>query len=264
MHKWINRTLALAAFAFALPLQAAERLVVVSSDIAEIVVALGAAGEVVGRDRSSRMPELAHAGEIGFVRSLSAETIARARPTLVLGSAAAQPPGIWRQLQSLGLRAEEVSLAEDGSDFAQAIQRVGTLVGKPAAAAALARDWQTKMAAQPPSARRYLISYDGTMVAGSGTPADTLIRAAGGVNAAGQIKGYKTLSREAWRTLAPDVIILAAHNTPVHGGATVFARRPEIAATAAGKTGKVVELSARDAMMVTLDSPAVVKRLRRL
>lgn len=264
MRKNILSLCMLAACTLATPLWAAERLVVVSSDIAEIVVALGAAGEVVGRDRSSRMPELAHAGEIGFVRSLSAETIARARPTLVLGSAAAQPPGIWQQLQNLGVRAEKVSLAEDGRDFAQAIQRVGTLLGKPAAADALARNWQAKMAPRPANGRRFLVSYDGTMVAGSGTPADTLIRAAGGVNAAGQIKGYKTLSREAWRTLAPDVIVLTAHNTPVHGGAAVFARRPEIAATPAGKAGKVVELSARDAMMVTLDSPAVVTRLRRL
>ncbi|MGL6071289.1 heme/hemin ABC transporter substrate-binding protein [Craterilacuibacter sp.] len=264
MHKRMLPVLALAALPLSAPLFASERVVVVTSDVAEIVVALDASDKVIGRDRSSRMPELAHAGEVGFVRALSAETIARTRPTLVLGSAAAQPPGIWQQLRSLGLRAEEVSLAEDGSDFAAAIRRVGTLLGKPAAADTLARNWQAKMAPQPANGRRYLISYDGSMVAGSGTPADTLIRAAGGINAAAQIKGYKTLSREAWRTLAPDVIVLAAHNAPVHGGAAAFTRRPEVAATPAGKAGKVIELSARDAMMVTLDSPAVALKLRRL
>ena len=264
MRKRMLPVFVLTALSLSAPLFAAERLVVVSSDVAEIVVALGASGTVVGRDRSSRMPELAHASEIGFVRALSAETIARARPTLVLGSAAAQPPGVWQQLRTIGLRAEEVSLAEDGSDFAAAIRRVGSLLGKPAAAEMLARSWQRKMVPRPANGRRYLISYDGTMVAGSGTPSDTLIRAAGGVNAAAQIKGYKTLSREAWRTLAPDVIVLAAHNTAVHGGAAAFSRRPEVATTPAGKAGKVIELSTRDAMMVTLDSPTVVEQLRRL
>lgn len=243
---------------------AAERIAVLTSDVAEIVVALGASGEVVARDRASRMRELAHASEIGFMRSLSAETIATTRPTLAIGSSAAQPPTLWPQLRAVGVRAEQVSLAEDGSDFAQAIRRVGTLIDKRAAADALSRDWQAKMAPRKPTARRYLVSYDGAMVAGRGTPADTLIAAAGGVNAAAGIQGYKVLSREAWRTLAPDVIVLAAHNTPVHGGAAQFAKRPEIAVTAAGRSGKVVEMSARDSMMVTLDSPAVVDRLRRL
>lgn len=109
----------------ALPGHAAERLVVVTPDIAEIVVALGAAGDVVGRDRSSKEPQLAHAQVVGFSRALNAETIAGLKPTLVLGSAAAQPPTLWPQLKQLKLRAEEVSAREDGRDFADAIRQGG-------------------------------------------------------------------------------------------------------------------------------------------
>ncbi|MCG9053025.1 ABC transporter substrate-binding protein [Laribacter hongkongensis] len=256
--------LGLLALTLAAPLWAAERVVVVTSDVSDIVVALGAAGEVVGRDRSSRAPELAHAPEIGFSRSLSAETIARRQPTLVLGSAAAQPPTVWEQLERLRVRAVEVSVREDGSDFGSAIRKVGELVGRPAAAEALARDWQTRMAPRPATGKRYLVSYDGTLVSGAGTPADTLIRAAGGINAAAGLNGNKPLSREAWQALRPDVIILASHNAAVHGGAKAFARRPDIQATPAGRNGRVIEMTARDAMMVGLHSPAVVETLREL
>jgi hypothetical protein len=102
--------------------QAPARIVVLTSDVSDMVIALGAAAQVVGRDRSSRQPELAHAAEIGVSRALSVEPIAPLKPTLVLGSSQAQPPGIWRQLHALGLDARQVSAREDGRDFADAVR----------------------------------------------------------------------------------------------------------------------------------------------
>ncbi|WP_434632915.1 heme/hemin ABC transporter substrate-binding protein [Chromobacterium sp. CV08] len=247
----------------ALPLtaSAAERLVVVTPDIAEIVVALGAAGEVVGRDRSSREPELAHAQVVGFSRALNAETIARLKPTLVLGSAAAQPTTLWPQLKRLKLRAEEVGAREDGRDFAEAIRRIGGLLGRDAAAAKLAGDWQRGMQPRPARAVRYLVSYDGSLVAGRDTASDTLIRAAGGVNAAAGLSGFKPLGRDAWQALKPDVIILGSHTSAVYGGKEAFSRRPEIAATPAGKQGRVYQLPPQQGMLIGLGSPAVVEQM---
>ncbi|MGC0154871.1 heme/hemin ABC transporter substrate-binding protein [Chromobacterium vaccinii] len=247
----------------ALPLaaSAAERLVVVTPDIAEIVVALGAAGEVVGRDRSSREPELAHAQVVGFSRALNAEAIAKLKPTLVLGSAAAQPPTLWPQLKQLRLRAEEVSAREDGRDFAEAIRKIGGLLGRDAAAAKLAGDWQRGMQPRPARAVRYLVSYDGSLVAGRDTAPDTLIRAAGGVNAAAGLSGFKPLGRDAWQALKPDVIILGSHTSAVYGGKEAFTRRPEIAATPAGKQGRVYQLPPQQGMLIGLGSPAVVEQM---
>ncbi|AUH49666.1 ABC transporter substrate-binding protein [Chromobacterium sp. ATCC 53434] len=247
----------------ALPLaaSAAERLVVVTPDIAEIVVALGAAGEVVGRDRSSREPELAHAQVVGFSRALNAEAIAKLKPTLVLGSAAAQPPTLWPQLKQLRLRAEEVSAREDGRDFAEAIRKIGGLLGRDAAAAKLAGDWQRGMQPRPTRAVRYLVSYDGSLVAGRDTAPDTLIRAAGGVNAAAGLSGFKPLGRDAWQALKPDVIILGSHTSAVYGGKEAFTRRPEIAATPAGKQGRVYQLPPQQGMLIGLGSPAVVEQM---
>ena len=42
---------------------------------------------------------------IGFLRALNAETIAGVKPTLVIGSNAAQPPAIWDQLKRLKINA---------------------------------------------------------------------------------------------------------------------------------------------------------------
>ncbi len=245
----------------ALPAWAAERVVVVTPDIASIVVALGAAGDVVGRDRSSREPELAAAQVVGFSRALNAETIARLKPSLVLGSAAAQPVNLWDRLRKLNLRAEEVSAREDGTDFADAIRKVGALLGRAAAAETLAARWQDAMRARPARQVRYLVSYDGTLAAGRDTASDTLIRAAGGVNAAAGLSGFKPLNRDAWIALQPDVIILGSHTAAAYGGKEAFARRPEVAATPAGKQGRIYLLPPQQAMLVGLDSPAVVDRM---
>lgn len=113
-------------------------------DIADIVVALDAGKEVVGRDRSSKSPALAQAQVVGFSRALNAETIARLKPTLVLGSAEAQPPTVWTQLRQLQVRAEEVTRREDGADFADAIRKVGQLLGRDANAQQLASRWQLR------------------------------------------------------------------------------------------------------------------------
>lgn len=265
MAKLPSRGLAMLALLLASALcQASERIVVLTSDVADIVVALGAAPQVVGRDRSSRHPALAHAREIGFARALNAEPIVPLKPTLVLGSEQAQPPGIWKQLDTLGIPARQVASHEDGRDFAQAIVRIGQWLGRDADARQLARRWQDGMATRPASGKRYLISYDGRMVAGRGTAADTLIRAAGGINAAGQVDGIKPLNREAWQQARPDVVIVASHNRAVYGSVDALKARPELAGSPAVRQGKVVEMRAHQVFMITLDSPEIIRQLQAL
>lgn len=246
------------------PVAGAGRVVVLTPDVADIVVAIGAARDVVGRDRSTTLPALQAAQEIGFFRNLNAETIARLKPTLVLGSATAHPASIWRQLDGLQIRTAEVSSREDGRDFATAIRRIGQLLGRVEQADRLAHDWQAGMRERPATGTRYAISYDGRLVAGRHTAADTLIRAAGGINAAAGLSGTKVLSRDAWQSLKPDVIILCTHTAAVHGGVDAFRQRPEIAATPAGRDGRIHLLPASDAMMISIRSPDVVQRLRGL
>ncbi|WP_406850347.1 heme/hemin ABC transporter substrate-binding protein [Chromobacterium phragmitis] len=258
LKSWIP-SLLLAALPLAAP--AAERVVVLTPDIAEIVVALGAGGEVIGRDRDSKQPELARAQVVGFSRALSAETIAGLKPTLVLGSAAAKPAALWPQLARLKLRAEEVSAREDGRDFADAIRKVGALLGRDAAAGKLADDWQRKMLARPARAVRYLVSYDGSLVAGRRVDAAGGADQGVGRGVAAGLSGFKPLNRDAWQALKPDVIILGSHTAAAYGGKDAFSRRPEVAATPAGKQGRIYQLPPQQGMLIGLGSPAVVERM---
>ncbi|QEI06879.1 ABC transporter substrate-binding protein [Pigmentiphaga aceris] len=257
----------LLALACLQPALAAERLVVLSSDIAEIAVALGKASEVVGRDRASKAPELAAATDIGSSRSLSAEPVMRLKPTLVIGTELAQPPAIYQQLETLGVKTAKLGAKADGSDYAQVIRAMGKLVNAQANAEKLATDWEASMrqAGMPPVAGkppRVLITYDGKVVGGRNTASDTLIRAAGGVNAADSIDGYKPLNPEAVAGLAPDIVLIGEHNRAVYGSLDQFRARPDIAATPAGKQGKVFEIVVQKYFTVNLHSPAVVQELR--
>ncbi len=269
MHKaHRSRTLLAAALlataACVTPASAAERLVVLSSDVAEIVTALGRAQDVVGRDRASRQPELAHATDIGSSRSLSAEPIARLSPTLVLGTPLAQPPGIYKQLEKLGLRTVLLTDSVDGSTYGKVVRDTARLLGATAEGEKLAAQWEAGMKPRAPRGdrpTRVLITYEGKTVAGRNTPSDLLIRSAGGVNAAAEVDGNKPLNPEAIAALAPDVILVGEHNRAVYGGLPAFKARPDIAATPAGKQGRVFEVVVQDYFTVNLDSPRIVDAL---
>lgn len=257
-------SLALLCLTLALPASAAERLVALTPDVAEIVLALGAAGELVGRDAMSTEPALAKVPEIGLSRALSAEPVAAVKPTLVLGSAMAQPPSIYSKLRRLGLRAELVAQRPDGRDFADGVRKVGQLLGKGQEAAGIASRWEAAMRPQPATGKRYLLSYDGRYVAGRNTAGDTLIRAAGGINAAADVDGMKPLTREGWLKLQPDVVIVADHNRALYGSPAQLAARPELRSSPAARAGRVQAWPANRFMRMGMDSPQAVMMLRAL
>ena len=110
-----------------------------------------------------------------------------------------------------------------------------------------------------------MFTYDGQIVAGKNTVADTLIRLAGGVNAAANIDGMKPIARETWATLKPDVVVIAQHSLPMVGGSVAaFKQRPEMAASAAARNNKVVSMTAGEAFSLDLNSPKVVDKLHAL
>lgn len=244
--------------------QAAERIVALSPDVAELVLALQAQGQLVGRDSLARQPALAQVPVIGSSRTLTAAPILALRPTLVLGSDQAQPPAIFDQLQRLGLRVERMAHSEQPQAFAAGIVQLGTLLGRRHEATQLAQRWQQALQPASSNGKRYLLSYDGRMVAGSGTAGDALIRAAGGINAAAAVQGMLPMTAEAWLRAAPDVVIVAEHNAPVYGGLAALQRRPELAGSPAVRQQRVYAWPARDFLRLGVDSPAVVQRLRQL
>lgn len=242
----------------------AQRIVVMTPDVADIVVALGALDEIVGRDQTVQNPALKSKPGIGIHRQLTVEPIIAAKPDVAIGSWMAQPATIFANLKKAGVNAVNVAPDDNIAAYPQSIRAVGKLINKTAQADALAGKWQADMKQQPQNGKRYLFSYDGRIVAGKNTAADEIIKRAGGINAAAAIDGMKPLNREAWIAAKPDVIIIADHHEKLIGGVKQFAARPEIAGSNAAKSGKIYLWQANDMFRYGLDTPQVVKKLNGL
>ena len=240
--------------------QAYERIVALSPDVADVVIALGATNKLVGKDATNTNPALKNVPEVGMHRNITAESVLAVKPDLVLGSYMVQPASVYQRLTGLKVKAVNVAPKEDINTFASSIKTIGSYVGKKSQGATLANNWSKAMSPMPKTGKRYLLSYDGRIVAGKGTVGDELIRRAGGINAA-NVSGLKPMSREGWLAAKPDVIIIADHNQAVVGGVNKFSQRPEIAASAAGKNGGVHFWSADDFLRYGLNSPQVLKKL---
>ena len=256
------------AFGTLLPLtclsaQAYERVVVLTPDVADIVVALGSANKVVGKDQFNTSPRLAKAASVGNHRHITAEPIMALKPDLVLGSYMAQPTSIYQRLNRLNVKAVNVAPKEDITSYTNSIRQIGSYLERSTQANRLATNWSQKMAPKPATKTRYLLSYDGRIVAGAGTVGDELIKRAGGINAA-NVSGLKPLSREGWMAAKPDVIIIADHNKPVIGSIASFRQRPEVANSPAAKNNHIYFWDADEFLRYGLASPQVVDKLHKL
>lgn len=241
-----------------------QRIIAMSPDVTDILVALGAANQIVGRDQTTTNPAVQHIRSIGIFRQLSVEPIVALRPTLAIGSWMVQPPGIYANLNRLGIKAVNVAPDNDINAYPASVRQVGQLTGKSREADVLAARWQAGMGQLPNTGKRYLLSYDGRLVAGRNTAADELIRRAGGINAAANIDGIKPLSREAWIAAKPDVIIISEHNRNIIGSVQQFAARPEVASSPAAKNRNIHLWPANDFFRYGLDTPQVLRRLHNL
>ena len=256
-------TIATIIGAFAVPslsAQAYERVVAMSPDVADVVVALGATNKLVGKDATNNNPALKNVPAVGMHRNITAESVLAVKPDLVLGSYMVQPVSIYQRLNGLNVKAVNVAPKEEVNTFANSIKTIGSYVDKKSAGSQLAKRWNAGMSPMAKTGKRYLLSYDGRIVAGKGTVGDELIRRAGGINAA-NVSGLKPMSREGWLAAKPDVIIIADHNQEVVGGVSKFSKRQEIAASAAGKNGGVHFWPADDFLRYGLNSPQVLKKL---
>lgn len=242
----------------------AQRIVILTPDVAEIVAKLGSSSEVVGIHDFNKNAAYKNTPSIGFFRNFSIEPIMAKKPELVMGSWMAKPDGIYAQIAKTGIRVENVNKVETLQDYQNSITTIGTLLKKDSAARELRAKFTQSMSNMPSNGKRYLLSYDGRYVAGKNTVGDVLIRMAGGINAASNIEGLKPLSREAWLAAKPDVIILAKHNENSIGGLKTISARPEIASSNAVKNKKVQFWDADDFMRYSLITPNVIRRLNQM
>jgi iron complex transport system substrate-binding protein len=199
----------------------AARIVSLAPSNTEILFAIGAGPQMVGRDPLSDYPaEAAAIADIGdtFIQ-LNVEMILSLEPDLVL-AAEITPPEQVAQLEQVGVQVFWLANPRDFEGLYANLIIVGQLTGHDQDAAALAESLRTRVTAVQTSvssvADKPVVFYEvdgltdpnAPYTAGTGTFIDLIITAAGGQNAAGALEGYKQMSIEELLVQNPDYILL--------------------------------------------------------
>lgn len=231
------------------------RLISLFGDVTEIVYALAAQEFLVARDASSIYPaEAEQLPNLGFAGSLNVEAILNLEPTLIIGTAMAGPPEVLEQLRQAGV---EVLILEElkGLDAPQIKFRViGDALGLSNRAEAMALDVEQRVnavlaAAATDSPLRVLHIYIRRgglqLVSGAGNEAQTIIEAAGGIDAAAEagIVGWQQLTPEALVAADPDVYLVMDRGLAVVGGVEGLLEIPGMAETRAGRGQHVISMA---------------------
>lgn len=264
----------LLALLLALPAaaNAAERLIAVGGAVTEIVHALGRGDRLVAVDSTSRHPPSVSAlPDVGYMRRLSAEPILALRPDLVLAIEHSGPATTLDQLRAAGVRVEVIADRPTPAGIGEKVRAIGRALDAVPEAEALAARIEGELAAAAAAAATmagrprvlFLIAAGkgAPMAAGAETAADAMIRLAGGMNALAGFTGYKPLSPEAAMAARPDVVLAMAQTVEAVGGREAVLGLPGIAATPAGRDGRLV---AMDGMLLLGFGPRTPEAVREL
>ena len=253
-----------------------SRVVCVSKQINELLYAIGAQGHLVGRDLTSVYPpEIERLPSVGYHRALSAEGIISLRPSLLLTDGNLGPDAVVQQVRKVGI---PVMTLDPGSstESAQALmRRLGAVFHRERQADSVAAAWGREMAAaRADSARwaqgprpRVLVMHFGQLInnylaVNRGSPADEMIRMAGGVNAVDSVGGMTRLTPELIAKAAPDVIIATDVGYDRLGSDSAFAALPGVALTPAGRARRIHRVDESEIMYFGPRTPASLRRLQ--
>lgn len=253
----------------------AERLIVINSYIAEIVVALGGAPLVVAvGGGTDHIAELAKVPRLPGFRQTSAEPMLAVSPTRVIVSSDRTVPQTIEQLRSAGVKVDVIEVDQTPAGVERNIRFVAGILGKAAEGEALVQRFRREMAevaAQIAKARRrpkaLFILAGGqrpTLVGGRGTNVAALLELAGAENVAHRIEGFKVMSQEAMVEAAPEFILTNQDGTLPRDGVPVALMAPGALATPAGKAGRLITLPGRYLQGMGIYTPEGIRLLARL
>lgn len=248
------------------------RLVVIGGSLTEIVFALGKGSSVVGVDQTSVWPpEVKALPQVGYYKKVSAEGVLSLSPTLVMAYRDAEPASALRQVTQAGTPVTVFERSPPMVALMDNIGAVGRLLGAEGEAESLRRSLDDQIAsvaravagAKTRPRVLFVLNYDPSqaVVAGAGTIAGQLIEMAGGINAAGDISGFKPLNGEMVTASAPDLVLTVEERWDAVGGAAGMMRLPGMAATPAARSGRFAALPGP--LMLGL-GPRLGEALRRL
>jgi len=197
-----------------------QRIVSLAPSNTEILFAIGAGDQVVGRDELSDFPEEAKAvtNNGSTFDALNTELIVSLNPDLVLAAEINTPEQV-KQLEDLGLTVYYLKNPTTLEEMYGNLELLAQMTGHQEETAALVESLKARVAAVDekiaPLSSRFSVFYelDATdpskpFTAGKGTFITQLIERAGGYNIAGDLEGYPQLSLEQVVAADPAFIIL--------------------------------------------------------
>jgi iron complex transport system substrate-binding protein len=249
-----------------------SRIVSIGGAVTETIYALGLEGRIVGVDTTSLYPPeaLKRATNVGYMRALSAEGILSLKPTWVIAMDGSGPPAALKLVSETGVPLTMIHDDPSPDGVAAKIETIGKLLGAEEKAVALARETRARFALvehmrpqtpRPPRVLFILSLQNGRpMVGGRGTAADSIIRLAGGVNAADAIDGYKPMTDEGLIAAAPDVILKMNNGNMVGNPDDIFSL-PAFAATPAAAKRVLIGMDGLYLLSFGPRSPDAVREL---
>ncbi|MEM7338722.1 MAG: ABC transporter substrate-binding protein [Actinomycetota bacterium] len=234
-------------------IESVERIIPLDGTVAEVVFALGLGDNVVATDLSATYPAEADAlPEIGYQRSLTAESIAAFAPTVLLATDIAGPPEVLDDLRRLGYPLVIVPNESSPTGPADKIRAVAAALGVEERGEELASELEATIdtATAAPSGDEtapvvvalYVRGASTQLVLGEDAATHWLIEAAGGVDASVElgITEATPISAEALLTVEPDIILVPQAGLDSVGGIDGLLEVGALSQTPAGKNRAVL------------------------
>lgn len=247
-----------------------SRIVSLWGNITEVLFALGLGDQVVGRDVATTFEEAADLAVVTRSHDVSAESVLSLRPTVVFAQTDSGPPEALDHIRDAGVPVVVLDLPTSIDDIVPRIESIATAVGLPAEGQALVerteREIETVQATIPADARHpkvaflYLRGQAGVyLMAGPESGADSMIAAAGGIDAGtamGLDRPFTPLTSEALVKAAPEVILMTTTGLESVGGVAGLIQIPGIGQTPAGQTRRVITVE--DGLLYSFGSRTAV------
>ncbi|MDF3145478.1 MULTISPECIES: ABC transporter substrate-binding protein [unclassified Streptomyces] len=233
----------------------ASRILPLNGGVAEIVFTLGLGDRVVGRDITATFAEAKKLPQVTKAHDVSAESVLSLRPTVVLADTDTGPSEAIDQIRDAGVPVVVLDPATELADVPRRTTRIAEALGVPDAGKALNERMSDELAAaraavpkggKPRVAFLYMRGSAAVyLIGGKGSGADSLIEAAGAVDAgkeAGLDKPFTPITSEALVRARPDVILMMTKGLESVGGIDGLVDIPGIGQTPAGMDRRVVDL----------------------
>jgi iron complex transport system substrate-binding protein len=228
-----------------------------------VVHELGLGDSVVGRDVSSDFPEIVDRPLVtSNGHELNGEAILELAPTLIITDTTLGPWDTVLQMRDAGIPVVVVDPHRSLDTVDDLITSVAAAVGLPEEGAALAARTQAeiddvtaeiaRLAPEDPADRLrvvflYLRGQAGVYyMFGSGSGADSLITALGGVDVAGEIgwEGMRPITDEGLIAAQPDLVLVMTKGLDSVGGVDgLLEQLPAVAQTPAGEHRRIVDMA---------------------